>query len=261
MPQPGTIHAEDDAVDRRVVVPASNTETMSLDANFNAVILDLFGTLVGAPTVVERDAAAAQFADVLGVPSRAVESALSGSWRARHGGQLRSTTEVAAYLVARCGAPSFRAYELECLMGRLARERLQADATLLGALVELRRGGLRLGVLSDASPDIAEAWRHTCLFPLFDAAVFSCRTGEVKPAPALFAAVLGALDIPPAQILYCGDGGGDELAGAERTGMSAVRVERRGGPNALAFGETAWHGIVIPAVEALPRLLKTRSPQ
>ncbi|WP_181785839.1 HAD family hydrolase [Streptomyces phytophilus] len=247
--------------DSRLHLAMAHELPWSTDGNFSAVILDLFGTLVAAPTVVERGAAAAQFADVLGVPSKAVETALSGSWRARHGGQLRSTAEVAAYLVARCEAPSFRAYELERLMGRLARERLQADASLLRALVELRQRGLRLGVLSDASPDIAETWRHSCLFPLFDAAVFSCRVGEVKPAPALFDAVLGALDVPPAQILYCGDGGGDELAGAERAGMQAVRVERRGEPDALAFGETAWHGRAILGVEALPRLLNTRSPQ
>jgi putative hydrolase of the HAD superfamily len=222
-----------------------------------AVVLDLFGTLVAAPSAVERSAAAAQFADVLGVSSAVAEAALSGSWRARHDGQLRSTAEVAAHLVARCNAPASCVDELERLLANLARDRLQPDATLLRALKEVRRGGFRLAVLSDASPDIAEAWSGSDLAPHFDAAVFSCRVDAMKPAPQLFDAVLGALDVAPERVLYCGDGGGDELAGAERAGMHAVRVERRGGPHGLAFGETAWPGRAIPAVEALPSLLST----
>ncbi|MFJ6553112.1 HAD family hydrolase [Streptomyces luteogriseus] len=222
-----------------------------------AVVLDLFGTLVAAPSAVERSAAAAQLADVLGVSSAVAEAALSGSWRARHDGQLRSTAEVAAHLVAHCNAPASRVDELERLLAKLARDRLQADATLLQSLKELQQGGVRLALLSDASPDIAEAWSRSDLASHFDAAVFSCRADAMKPSPQLFDAVLDALDVAPERVLYCGDGGGDELAGAERAGMHAVRVERRGGPHGLAFGETAWPGRAIPAVEALPSLLST----
>ena len=55
--------------------------------------------------------------------------------------------------------------------------------------------------------------------------------------------------------LYCGDGGGDELRGAIDCGMSAVAVQRRGGPDALAFGDVAWSGPVIATAEDLPRYL------
>ncbi|MCX5525623.1 HAD family hydrolase [Streptomyces bobili] len=220
-----------------------------------AVILDLFGTLVAAPSVVERRAAAAQFAAILRVSPAVAESVLSDSWQARHDGQMASTTEVAVHLVARCDASAACVDELDVLLARLAHVRLQADASLLQALEQLRRGGTRLAVLSDASPDIAEAWSASDLAPHFDAVVFSCRAGAVKPDRLLFRAVLRDLGVAPQQALYCGDGGGDELAGAEWAGMRAVRVERRGGPSGLAFGETAWSGRAIPDVEALPTLL------
>ncbi|PCG85024.1 hypothetical protein CIB93_16030 [Streptomyces sp. WZ.A104] len=222
-----------------------------------AVILDLFGTLVAAPSAVERSVAVTRFAGAMRVSPAVAESALSGSWRARHDGKLRSTTEVAAHLVARCDAPASHINKVEQLLAELARDRLQADASLLRALKELRHGGVRLAVLSDASPDIEEAWSHSDLAPHFDAAVFSCGVGAVKPAPQLFGSALEALGVGPKQALYCGDGGGDELAGAERAGMRAVRVERRGGPQGLVFGETAWPGRAIPEVEALPSLLST----
>ncbi|GAA1429339.1 hypothetical protein GCM10009601_44390 [Streptomyces thermospinosisporus] len=219
------------------------------------MVLDLFGTLVAAPSAVERKAAAAQFAEVMGVSPSVAEAVLSDSWQARHDGQLASATEVAAYLVARCNATAGRVGELEMLMARLAAVRLQADATLLRALEQLQHGGARLAILSDASPDIAEAWNRSELAPHFDAVVFSCGAGAVKPDCLLFRTVLRELDVAPHQAIYCGDGGGDELAGAERAGMRAVRVERRGGPSSLVFGETAWSGRAIPSVEALPSLL------
>jgi putative hydrolase of the HAD superfamily len=225
------------------------------DPRPKAVVLDLFGTLVAAPSEAERTAAAVQFAKILHVSPAVAESVLAVSWQARHDGRLASITEIAAHLVARCNTTADRADELAVLLDRLARVRLQSDATLRRALGELRRGGVRLAVLSDASPDIAEAWGHSDLAPYFDAAVFSCRAGAVKPDHRLFQAVLGLLGVTPRQTLYCGDGGGDELAGAERAGIRAVRVERRGGPNSLVFGETAWSGGVIPDVEALPSLL------
>lgn len=123
------------------------------------------------------------------------------------------------------------------------------------ALNELRQGGIRLAVLSDASPDIAEAWGGSELASRFDVTVFSCWAGAVKPDRRLFEGVLGKLGAEAGQVLYCGDGGGDELAGAERAGMCALRVARRGGPTGLAFGEAQWSGRTIPAVEALPSLL------
>ncbi|WP_371599937.1 HAD family hydrolase [Streptomyces sp. NBC_00564] len=220
-----------------------------------AVILDLFGTLVAAPSPVERRAAAAQFAEILGVSPSAVETVLSDSWQARHDGQLPSTTEVAVHLADCCNATAACVGELEMLLARLAHARLQADASLLRALERLQRGGAKLAVLSDASPDIAEAWSRSALASHFDAVVFSCRAGAVKPDRLLFRAVLRELHVAPHQALYCGDGGGDELAGAERAGMRAVRVERRGGASGLVFGETSWSGRAIRDVEALPSLL------
>ena len=220
-----------------------------------AVVLDLFGTLVTAPSADERKAAAVQLAEILCVSPAVAESVLSDSWQARHDGQLTSTTEVAGCLVTRCNASAGCVKELAMLLGRLAQARLQADETLLRALKELQRSGTRLAALSDASPDIAEAWSHSDLAPHFDAVVFSCRVGAVKPDNRLFNAVLGELGVAPNQVLYCGDGGGDELAGAERAGMGAVRVERRGGPSGLVFGETAWSGRAIRDLEALPSLL------
>ncbi|WNM29223.1 hypothetical protein RKE30_01775 [Streptomyces sp. Li-HN-5-11] len=73
----------------------------------------------------------------------------------------------------------------------------------------------RPSVLSDASPEIAEAWSRSDLAPHFDAVLSSCRAGVVQPARQLFKTVLREVGFTPWHTRCCG---GDELAAAERAG-------------------------------------------
>ncbi|MEU9001153.1 HAD family hydrolase [Streptomyces sp. NPDC048551] len=218
-------------------------------------MLDLFGTLVAAPDTTERAAAVVELSSALHVARETVGVALSRSWRVRHDGELRSGAAVAAYLAERCGASADHVAGAASVLRRLAATRLDADESVCRALAELRSSGLRLALLSDASPDIAESWSASALAPYFEVALFSCWEGAVKPAPGLFDRVLLRLGIAPGNTVYCGDGGGDELAGAQRSGMRPLRVARRGGSHRLAFGETPWSGASLPAVESLPAAL------
>ncbi|MDH6580318.1 HAD family hydrolase [Kitasatospora sp. MAP5-34] len=222
-----------------------------------AVVLDLFGTLVPAPDSRERAQAVREIATALRVSDPLADQALGGSWQARHDGTLRTTGEIAAHLAELCGAPAGYVPRMESALRRLAPQRLRPDASVLESLEALRRSGLRLGLLSDAAPDVAEAWDRSVLAAQFDVALFSCREGAVKPAQHLYAEVVERLGCAADSVLYCGDGGGSELVGALRCRMRAVRVERRGGTAALAFGDQAkdWPGVTLRSVEYLPTWL------
>lgn len=217
----------------------------------DAVVFDLFGTLVDAPTAADRAHAASRLAEIIGCDSSNVERYFLGSWQARHDGTLSTVSVLARHLVRSVKGFAFEpvADELQAL----ARPRLVPDSSVVSALLSLRRTGYRLGLLSDASADIAEAWPSSPLANVVDAAVFSCSVGRTKPDRELYACVSDALGVPAGQTLYCGDGGGDELAGAVNAGMTAVAVHLRGGPDALTFGSTAWRGPMIEAVEQMPR--------
>ena len=67
-------------------------------------------------------------------------------------------------------------------------------------------------------------WPHSPLARLFDAEVFSCVVGLVKPEPAIYTACLTSLDLEAHECLFVGDDGSDELAGARAVGMSPVFV-------------------------------------
>ncbi|HEY1370072.1 MAG TPA: HAD-IA family hydrolase [Gaiellaceae bacterium] len=95
-------------------------------------------------------------------------------------------------------------------------------------LVELRRRGFLLGMISVCSEEVAELWDETPFADLIDSAVFSCSVGFRKPDPRIYRLCLEELGVEPEEALFVGDGANDELAGAERVGMRAVLIHRPG---------------------------------
>ncbi|MFC4057086.1 HAD family hydrolase [Planomonospora corallina] len=92
------------------------------------------------------------------------------------------------------------------------------------ALTALRATGLRVGVLSDCTVELAESWPSLPLSGLVDAAVLSCEAGRRKPDPELFRLIAQRLGVAPQECLYIGDGGGRELTGASACGMRAFML-------------------------------------
>jgi putative hydrolase of the HAD superfamily len=86
----------------------------------------------------------------------------------------------------------------------------------------LRDRGLRIGLVSDCTSELPDAWPRLAVAPFVDAPVFSCVERTRKPDPRLFHAVADRLPADPAACLYIGDGGGRELTGASSIGMRAV---------------------------------------
>lgn len=220
--------------------------------------MDLFGTLVGAPTPEERASAASRVAAVAGCGTTTVESYFRDTWHVRHDGTLPTLADLAAHLVRVVLGPGAAMESVADELRTLGQARLVPAPTVVYALKSLRSQQLRLGILSDASAEIVAAWPSSPLAALVDAAVFSCTAGAVKPNPRLYGRICADLDVPSDQVLYVGDGGGDELRGALAAGMAAVAVRRRGPTNALAFGDTDWPCPVLDTAEHVPAYLQER---
>ncbi|MFF1612217.1 HAD family hydrolase [Amycolatopsis sp. NPDC058278] len=228
--------------------------TTSERQSVSAVVFDLFGTLVAAPSRRDRADAATELADAFGVSPDAVRDALGLTWRERHLGQWATVEAIAAGLAEKSGAHSPNLTAAAQRIRHRARQRLRWNRAILSMLNDLAGHGVAVAVLSDASTDIADAWpRYAPPLPAF----FSCREHVVKPDPVLYERVLDRLGLPARAVLYCGDGGGDELAGAQRAGMTAVGVPVRGGPTAVAYHRATWDGLRLDAAEHIPRLLET----
>lgn len=94
----------------------------------------------------------------------------------------------------------------------------------LPTLAELRRRGLRLGLVSNTSRDLDEFVAHHRLD--IDAAVSSGRFGRTKPHPSIFEHVLHALGVEPRRAAMVGDSLEDDVEGARALGMTAFLLDR-----------------------------------
>ena len=93
-------------------------------------------------------------------------------------------------------------------------------------LAELRRGGLKLGLISNTSRDLAAFVRHFTLD--VDAWIASGSYGKVKPSPLIFRAALELVGCEAESALMVGDSPRDDVAGARAVGMPALLLDRAG---------------------------------
>jgi putative hydrolase of the HAD superfamily len=99
----------------------------------------------------------------------------------------------------------------------------------LETLGAVRERGLKTGLITVCSEDVALLWPETAFHGLFDVEVFSATCGLRKPDPRIYRLALDGLGVEAEEAVFVGDGANDELAGAERVGMRAVGVESPGG--------------------------------
>jgi HAD superfamily hydrolase (TIGR01549 family) len=94
----------------------------------------------------------------------------------------------------------------------------------LPVLEELRRGDLRLGLVSNGIRDLREFVAHHRLD--VDAIVGSRAHGYVKPHPTIFQAALEQLGVDAADTVMVGDSLEEDVEGARALGMRAILIDR-----------------------------------
>lgn len=221
----------------------------------SAVVFDFFGTLTPiSPDAVWAANAAHLAAAMGGVPAAALIAALDETYPERVSGTLGGVRETMAALADRLGVRLTDEQLDEA--SRVRRATQEAMFTLrpeaLEVIGKLRAAGLRIGLVSDCTAELPDAWPRLPLAALVDMPVFSCREGTHKPDPRLFRKVAAGLGADPASCLYVGDDGGHELTGASGIGMRAVLLagpdwNRRRSPG----HESDWTG---PRIRSLTEL-------
>jgi putative hydrolase of the HAD superfamily len=186
---------------------------------------------------------------------------MSASFPERIVGALGGTRDTLLAVARRCGTEP-RAERLDAALAvHLAgAERLrQPRPGVLDVLARLRARGFRLGLVSDCSSELCEAWPETPYAAHIDVPVFSWHEGCGKPDSRLYAAVSGRLGVPAAECWYVGDGGGREHHGARQAGMRPVLVSNAAYPGAAARRtdpDPYRPDLVIADLDGLPALIK-----
>jgi len=132
------------------------------------------------------------------------------------------------YVCLKCGI-SLSNQKLDQMIGKRMATKAACfdciDSDIMTLLQNLKSKGIRLAMLSNCSSEEVTAIRQSHLGSFFDTIVLSYEAGLSKPDPMIYKKVLEQLQLNPAQCLFVGDGGSNELAGAREVGLHAVQAK------------------------------------
>jgi len=189
-----------------------------------AVLFDLFETLITESGI--QPTRASSLATVLGLENDAYRK----EWTIRRPSIVRgqmsfaeALTEISQTLMGRADQAAIRG-----ICQQRIREKAVAYAQIhdevAGLVTTLARRGVGLAVISNGFEEDVLAWSQCSLADEISCTAFSYAEHVAKPDPEIYQRALRRLGVDPATTVYIGDGGDDELVGAERAGLRAYRA-------------------------------------
>ena len=227
---------------------------------FEAVIFDLFGTLVD------------DFGSSVGPMHQEMAGALAVPYEQfmQHWGQtakmriIGTFETVEANIKYVCDTMNVhpRADQLSNAVeirmkyiGQALRPRQDAISTVSG----LKNEGHKIGLLSNCSIEIPILWQETAFADLFDTTIFSSRERLKKPDARIFNLACERLGTMPASCLYIADGEDHELKAAASVGLHPVLIRTSSQRNRGELHQEArdWQG---PGIDSLKEVLQLVGP-
>lgn len=229
-------------------------------SRFDAVIFDLFGTLVYEFPKADWDA----WLDTTAAIVEADRDAFHAAWAAtaidRQTGRAGSIEENLRTIAARAGAWPSDAQIAEALEARngLYRKWFVPRTGAEEILRDLRATAIPTAMISMCAPDTPALWRSSPLAGLVDVEVFSCEAGLRKPEPEIYLLACERLGVEATRCLYVGDGAYGELTGATAVGMYAVLIRDPAEDENEALRPEAedWSGPSIADLREISALLE-----
>lgn len=224
---------------------------------FDAVIFDLFGTLIDYQQDEYYRKCHAQMAEILGVPFDEFRGAWLSIGKERNiGAAGDGIHDDTRYLCERLGIRASEEAVERVTQIRLdkCRQHLPPRDGAMEIVDYLHKQGLKVGLQSDCARELVHLWEIAPLSKVMDATVMSCVERMVKPDQRMFRLMSERLGVEPERCLYVGDGGGWELNGAIEAGMHPVLIRVPGDPWPDTYRPNAleWKG---PRVTHLSELV------
>ncbi len=195
--------------------------------SYRGVIFDLYGTLIDGWSSAEADLRVTELGEALGAPLEPFRQIMESSYTERATGALGDVEDMLAALCRRVGYEPEpervqRAAALRLIQFREVLQRPRPEAS--SVLAALRDRGVRVGLITDCSSETPRLWGELGWNSAIEAPLFSWSEKRRKPDPHLYLSVLARLGLEPEECLYVGDGGSQELTGAEAVGIEARKV-------------------------------------
>ena len=216
-------HAPEYTVDSiKEVVTALNQYTTP---RCRAVIFDLFETLItewGHEKYTKRKMCAD-----LGVDKEQFDVFWEEKEEERYLGEIDCEGSI-RYAINRLGAEVSNGTMAYVLNRRLTTKAAcfeYIDPAVFRLLEELRSKGLRTAIVSNCSSEEVKVIRESELYRYFDEVVLSYEVHRKKPDRGIYEEAARRLGVEPGECIFVGDGGSNELPGAEAAGMKAIQAK------------------------------------
>jgi Predicted hydrolase (HAD superfamily) len=193
---------------------------------FEAVVFDLFGTLVPEFSKSDFFETVRDMARVLGADQDRFDEAWTQTAEARQTGVFSTVEDNVRHICMSLRVDASDAAVAAALDLRLElyRRWFHPRRGALETLLELKARDYPIGLVSMCAPDAPAMWRASALAPFVDVEVFSSEVGLRKPDAAIYRMAADGLGVDAATCVYCGDGAYGELSGAEAVGMTSYMI-------------------------------------
>jgi len=225
---------------------------------FNAVIFDLFGTLVDdfVSSVGQMNA---ELAAALAVPIEPFMQLWRQTSDMRTIGAFQTVEESIEYVCGVMGVQVTADQMTKAVEIRLrhTRRALEPRPNAVATLARLKSQGYKLGLLSNCSIEIPILWEETVFANLIDHPIFSSRERVKKPDPGIYHLACERLGVEPGDCLYVADGENHELKAAAEVGMHPVLIRtssRETGGEVLREARE-WQGDTVSSLPEVLRLI------
>ncbi len=192
-----------------------------------AVIFDLFGTLIHDKFLsLTYPAFLSRMAASLSLKNEEFEPLWQGSYLDRTTGKYPTLQDNVRWIGEKLGR-TFESSAVENAAAQIVevtRQSFLPRRQALDVLNQIKRMGLKTGLISDCGPAVPLIWNETPFAGLFDATAFSCKECLKKPDPKFFKVILDRLDVQAKDCFYVGDGNSGELQGAKALGMKTALI-------------------------------------
>jgi putative hydrolase of the HAD superfamily len=187
-----------------------------------AIIFDLFHTLISVKT---DGFSAPSTAAILGIPEARWNTLIFEQSEDRLCGRMTDPIQIIGQLAEIAGVevpPEKIARAARTRQMRFEASLEAVQTHVLETLDRIRQAGALTALCSNADCLERKGWDKSPLKGRFDATVFSCDVGCMKPQKEIYQICLDRLEVRADETLFVGDGGSNELTGAKAVGIKTV---------------------------------------
>lgn len=210
---------------------------------YKAVIFDLFETLI--TEWGHKKYTKSEMCSDLGVEREAFDRYWDEKEKERYSGGI-SFKDSILYVCEKCGKSVDDLTVCKMIDKRVQTKSVcfeYVNPDVYQLLENLKKAGMRLGIISNCSSEEVNAIRESRICKYFDQIILSYEVRMQKPEIRIYQEAANLLGVAKSECIFVGDGGSHELEGAKMAGMEAVQAKWY--TNQLPYKRDSMPGFII----------------